>query len=52
MEHIRLWQATWAAGQKHFEATKKLYKSYFAGVPQTAEETLDCLAAARMRAAA
>ncbi|MFN8513722.1 MAG: tRNA-dihydrouridine synthase [Thermomicrobiales bacterium] len=61
IEHIRLWKATWSEGQKNFEATKKMYKAYFACVPntselvrellllKTADETLDCLAAARMR---
>jgi tRNA-dihydrouridine synthase len=63
-EHIHLWKATWAAGERHFEAMKKLYKAYFAGQPQaaelvrallllqTAEETLECLAAARIGVAA
>lgn len=64
IDHIRLWQATWTGTRKHFEVTKKLYKSYFAGVPHTADlirellllqtpdDTLARLMAARRRMAA
>lgn len=56
-QHIHLWRATWE-GQKNFESLKKLYKAYFAGLPEaanlqrallllhTAEETLACIDAA------
>lgn len=56
-QHIRLWRATWE-GQKNFESLKKFYKTYLAGLPDTADlqralmlrhtadETLACLDAA------
>jgi tRNA-dihydrouridine synthase len=59
--HIRLWRDTWAGYSKHFDTLKKLYKSYFAGVPfgaemrialmelHTVEETLEAIAAMRAR---
>lgn len=62
--HIRLWRDTWAGYSKHFDTLKKLYKSYFAGVPfgaemrielmalHTVEETLAAIAAMRARTAA
>jgi tRNA-dihydrouridine synthase len=61
--HIRLWQATWE-GQKNFESLKKFYKTYLAGLPETADlvralmllhtadETLACIGAAMERLAA
>lgn len=62
-EHIRLWKATWD-GQKNFESLKKFYRSYLAGLPDTAElrhalmarhtadDTLACIDAAMARHAA
>ena len=62
--HIRLWRDTWAGQSKHFDTLKKLYKSYFAGVPfgaemrielmelHTVDETLTAIAAMRARTAA
>lgn len=61
--HIRLWRDTWTEEGKHFDALKKLYKSYFAGVPfgaemrielmdlHTVDETLAAIAAMRARTA-
>jgi len=61
--HIRLWRDTWTEEGKHFDALKKLYKSYFAGVPfgaemrielmdlHTVDESLDAIAAMRARTA-
>ena len=61
--HIGLWRDTWAGYSKHFDTLKKLYKSYFAGVPfgaemrialmelHTVDETLAAIAAMRARTA-